>query len=64
MSDFKFTLGCNNCHREASKVFNTTEQDMQAKARIAKKALRMPQHLICPGCQGIMCVGYKIERVA
>ena len=60
---YKIKLQCRCGHQSKWKEYDVTKQKMQNIINIAKRALRLPQYLICPECNGILSVQLKVETI-
>lgn len=62
--EYKIFLKCLNCHRQSdAKSFDTSEGRMKQYIKVCNMALRMPQHLICPQCQGLLSVKVMLVKI-
>ena len=60
--NFRFFLICRNCGKTAHKDFNKSNEELNNMIRIAKRALFLPQFILCPNCLEIKTVEIEIHK--
>ena len=61
---YKIWLKCVNCNRQSdAKDCDTDEATMNKNIQICNMALKMPQHLICPQCHGLLSVKVMLAKI-
>lgn len=60
---YRMKLQCRCGHQSDWANFDVTEAEMKKKIRLAQIGLRLPQHLVCPGCHDLMSVKPVVQKV-
>lgn len=62
-SMYRIKLQCDCGHQSDWKEYDVPETKMKQIINIAKRALRLPQYLICPRCCNVMLIKPVVEKI-